>query len=355
MRLSLEKAINKYIKACKTTDWVNNEIYKFQFANLINESVDWNTQSDGEILSILTNSQKVKYTLMKGRGVNFIKKTAQYKDGFIWIEDVQLFRRIHNGESLSNLELISSKMTLPVLSTWIASLFPKKLYPLGTTGFDEVIHYLFDTKNEKLYKIGEEYLFGSQSFMSETEKVLKEQLPEELFLRKWNTNNEENPELEFKLKDSFSEVDWVWIVQDFYLFVHREILNLYKPKGKDAIKTDFENPEDEIIAIEGNTVLATHKRYERNSGLVASTKKKAFEKNKMLNCEVCGFSFLENYGSIGEGFIEAHHKYPLNEREEATVTKEKDLALVCSNCHRMLHRGNPTYSIEDLKQIIDNR
>jgi 5-methylcytosine-specific restriction protein A len=66
-----------------------------------------------------------------------------------------------------------------------------------------------------------------------------------------------------------------------------------------------------------------------------------------LSCEVCAFDFARTYGKLGEGFIEAHHILPLAEAGTAT-TKPADLALVCSNCHRMLHRAKPWLTPEAL-------
>ena len=34
------------------------------------------------------------------------------------------------------------------------------------------------------------------------------------------------------------------------------------------------------------------------------------------------------------------------------LTKEKDIVLVCSNCHRMLHRHRPWLSAVELKSVL---
>ena len=124
---------------------------------------------------------------------------------------------------------------------------------------------------------------------------------------------------------------------------------MYIPKNKTIQIAEDREP----TAIEGNSVLAQHMRYERSSAFIQKIKKQALAENKMLNCQICGFSFFEKYGEIGEGFIEAHHKKPLSERDGKTKTKREDIALVCSNCHRMLHRGDPALGIEELKQEMN--
>ncbi|MBK9504745.1 MAG: HNH endonuclease [Bacteroidetes bacterium] len=71
---------------------------------------------------------------------------------------------------------------------------------------------------------------------------------------------------------------------------------------------------------------------------------------------MCKFNFAVKYPVIGEKFIECHHKLFLATGGER-ITSEKELALVCSNCHRMLHKRKPDksyYTIEGLKQLIKN-
>lgn len=100
--------------------------------------------------------------------------------------------------------------------------------------------------------------------------------------------------------------------------------------------------------IEGRRTLRTHLRIERDSGLAERKRQWALTTNHRLACEVCAFDFSEFYGSVGYGFAEVHHRLPLSAARERT-TRLKDLAVVCSNCHRMLHRGSPLFSIAELR------
>ena len=101
---------------------------------------------------------------------------------------------------------------------------------------------------------------------------------------------------------------------------------------------------------EGRRIERLHKRRERSSRVVREAKERhARANNGSLPCEVCGFDFQKMYGDRGKHFIEAHHKVPLSELKEDQIaeTLVDDLALVCANCHRMLHKK--TYStVEDL-------
>ena len=71
-----------------------------------------------------------------------------------------------------------------------------------------------------------------------------------------------------------------------------------------------------------------------------------------LVCEICSFDFKERYGEHGEGYIECHHIVPLHASGE-TKTKLGDLILICSNCHRMIHRRTPWLKPEELRELID--
>ncbi|HBU78635.1 MAG TPA: HNH endonuclease [Muricauda sp.] len=113
--------------------------------------------------------------------------------------------------------------------------------------------------------------------------------------------------------------------------------------------------DDEPEVKEGKVIYKLHKYRERNSKLNKKKKDGYLKIHGKLDCEVCGFDFFKMYGELGEGFIECHHKKPLSEIEAETITKMNDLALVCANCHRMLHRKLDTLSISELKKLIKIR
>lgn len=81
-----------------------------------------------------------------------------------------------------------------------------------------------------------------------------------------------------------------------------------------------------------------------------------FKNGGRLRCEVprCGFDFAAVYGSIGEGFIHVHHKKPLAARTTYEQTALGDLALVCANCHAMIHAGGECRDLEDLIEATTN-
>jgi 5-methylcytosine-specific restriction protein A len=70
------------------------------------------------------------------------------------------------------------------------------------------------------------------------------------------------------------------------------------------------------------------------------------------NCCVCGFSFGSTFGDVGEGFIHVHHLRQLSDiGEEYSVDPITDLRPVCPNCHAVIHRRLPPYTIEEIKEL----
>ena len=103
---------------------------------------------------------------------------------------------------------------------------------------------------------------------------------------------------------------------------------------------------------EGQILTRIHRYRERDAKLVGIKKEQVLRKQKTLICEVCDFDFKEVYGDRGHGFIECHHTKPLSELEAGEKTKISDLSLVCSNCHRMIHRQQPWLSVDDLRRLV---
>lgn len=118
-------------------------------------------------------------------------------------------------------------------------------------------------------------------------------------------------------------------------------------KGKSA-----EPQADLEEAQEGGLLTRLHRYRERNAALVRR-KKASFEKTHgRLYCEACGFDFVKTYGIRGEGFIECHHTIPVSELGPGQKTKLRDLVLLCSNCHRMVHSARPWLSVEELQECL---
>lgn len=100
---------------------------------------------------------------------------------------------------------------------------------------------------------------------------------------------------------------------------------------------------------EGKGRLVTHIVKERNRAIIQEKKRIAL-KDEALKCEVCDFCF---YDRFKVHFIECHHIVPISQSGE-TITSVDDLALVCPNCHRMLHRkfDDRYLTVEELRHMI---
>lgn len=103
---------------------------------------------------------------------------------------------------------------------------------------------------------------------------------------------------------------------------------------------------------EGIAYERLHTARERNRALVLLAKQRAITRDGRLACQVCDFDFAQTYGEVGRNFIEAHHTVPLSQLDGERNTRVEDLALVCSNCHRMLHRRRPWLGMTELKNVL---
>jgi 5-methylcytosine-specific restriction protein A len=105
-------------------------------------------------------------------------------------------------------------------------------------------------------------------------------------------------------------------------------------------------------APEGRLLTRQHVVRERNKKLVKQKISRAVRQHGKLECEVCSFDFAAVYGKRGEGFIECHHTKPVADLCLGARTHIDDLVLLCSNCHRMIHRSRPWLSIEGLRALL---
>jgi len=135
------------------------------------------------------------------------------------------------------------------------------------------------------------------------------------------------------------------------------VIGLWQAQQGETRRTDEETGDGEDLDPEfsvpegGLKVVLAHRRRERCRQLVSMAKEIFRVQNgKRLFCEVCGFDFGRTYGD--PDFIEVHHRIPLCRLAHDARTRLSDLALVCANCHRMLHRGDPWPTVEELKRKL---
>ena len=110
--------------------------------------------------------------------------------------------------------------------------------------------------------------------------------------------------------------------------------------------------DDEGEGEEGAILSRIHRYRERDRKLVATKKNDVLKKTGALKCESCSFEFGQTYGKRGEGFIEVHHTKPLYTLGPKSTTKLEDLAVLCANCHRMVHAERPWLDMQALKALV---
>ena len=107
-----------------------------------------------------------------------------------------------------------------------------------------------------------------------------------------------------------------------------------------AIELPAEPEQDEEARPEGALLCRRDRVRERNPRLVKRKKESVLNAHGLLACEVCSFDFAATFGELGSGYIECHHVVPLSASGSVKTTLD-DLALLCANCHRMMH-GRPS-------------
>lgn len=108
---------------------------------------------------------------------------------------------------------------------------------------------------------------------------------------------------------------------------------------------------EEYEAREGRLLSRIHRWRERDRKIVERKKAKVLRETARLACEACDFDFKKAYGERGEGFIECHHTRPLHQLEPGGKTRLEDLALLCANCHRIIHVRKPWVSVAELRDL----
>jgi 5-methylcytosine-specific restriction protein A len=115
----------------------------------------------------------------------------------------------------------------------------------------------------------------------------------------------------------------------------------------DSALADAEDDAPPGLDYEDATRFRLHKRIERRASLAKKVKQL-----KGHTCEVCTTNFSETYGALGAGYIEAHHLKPLASLKGTKVAMDPiaDFAVLCANCHRMVHRSGLVDDIARFKK-----
>lgn len=116
-----------------------------------------------------------------------------------------------------------------------------------------------------------------------------------------------------------------------------------------TVASDLDSLRAEEEYFEGNKKKRFVNYYERDQKLRA-----AAVEHHGVACKVCGFDFGEVYGERGKGYVEVHHLRLVSGLGKKTkVDPKSDMTVLCSNCHRMVHRNkNHVLTPEELKRLL---
>lgn len=138
-----------------------------------------------------------------------------------------------------------------------------------------------------------------------------------------------------------------WAVADFDYATRTALL----VRGIAPVNPDTRSVDAELSAFEGKRRKAFIWHRHREASLRRAKIAEAISANGgRLICEVprCGFDFRKTYGKIGTGYAHVHHTVPLGKTLTPRKTKISELAIVCPNCHAMIHIGGECRDLANL-------
>jgi 5-methylcytosine-specific restriction protein A len=129
------------------------------------------------------------------------------------------------------------------------------------------------------------------------------------------------------------------LLEIYFILFEKSLLN--------SENQTFKTEENEWF--EDLTKYRIHRVAERNQTL-----SKRVKQLQGFTCKVCNFNFETRYGEIGKNYIEAHHIVPISSLNRTKIQLDpiQDFTVLCSNCHRMIHRIKPVPSVEEFKKIL---
>jgi 5-methylcytosine-specific restriction protein A len=131
-------------------------------------------------------------------------------------------------------------------------------------------------------------------------------------------------------------------------YIDIEKLLIQREQQIDYLYPDEEQEKSKDVHYEGSRTTISVNKYERNK----KARDKCIKHWKAI-CSICNFEFIYKYGEIGTDFIHIHHLKPLSEiGEKYIIDPINDLKPVCPNCHSMIHKRNPPYTINEIQGML---
>lgn len=143
-----------------------------------------------------------------------------------------------------------------------------------------------------------------------------------------------------------------WNTQVSGITVEPEIARALEQEWGRRVGSYFEPIPEEILDAdypEGGQHIVAVNAYERNAAARA-----ACIAHYGVECNLCGFDFAQAYGKEAAGIIHVHHLVPVAKvRKHYSINPIADLRPVCPNCHAVLHRREPPYTLDEMRALLD--
>jgi 5-methylcytosine-specific restriction protein A len=116
-----------------------------------------------------------------------------------------------------------------------------------------------------------------------------------------------------------------------------------------------DDDEDDEEFPEGRILTRVHRRIERNRKLRAKLIRERRKAN-LLRCDACLATNPTSDSRLDDAIFDAHHLIPIS-AQGSTTTRLSDIALLCANCHHLIHRliisSGKWPTVEDIRSALE--
>lgn len=200
---------------------------------------------------------------------------------------------------------------------------------------------------------------ASAPFLAPDQKVKEKLVPKVLieFETLLDSNKEPILTLDILRQGKLSQQHWTPELPG--ISIKTEIVNEFEAMWFEFLSTQIirYNPfltEADVkhrVFNEGTPYQVIQTKYERNPHA-----RNECIKHFGFDCFICGFNFEEKYGLTGKDFIHVHHLKQISEVSKPyEIHPIEDLRPICPNCHSLIHKRRPAYTIEEMKKFIKNK
>lgn len=142
-----------------------------------------------------------------------------------------------------------------------------------------------------------------------------------------------------------------WDTQSSGIAVEPEVAKAVEQEWGRRTGSRFEPLPDEVSSQEypeGALRRITVNAYERSAAARA-----ACLAHHGHACAACGVDLADRYGRVADGLIHVHHVVPVSRvRARYSADPVADLRPICPNCHAVVHRREPPYSVEEVSRML---